>query len=1059
MSHQTRTLTLALLSCALLGLAIHLPVTARSPQPVDLPDLSGTARLPSVQVAPTLVAPDTTLPARTGFRAPSLDLSYVRPSGIVPDVQTAALLNRWDWREYGKVPPVRDQQACASSYAFASVASLESRLLIDGAGAQDLSENNVKECNWEALNGNFMGSGSCLGGDPIMAANLFTQRGTVDETCDPYSDMDSACNSSCPPRQTLLDWSLLNGNTVPDTNLLKLYLQNYGPIATTLYTGSGDDWDAEFAAYDGSYTLYHPEGGVPNHNVVIVGWDDSLLHAGGTGGWIVRNSWGSYWGGPCGYGTEGGYFTIAYGSASIGMYSSYVQSWQPSDSLGGLLYYDEAGWNESWGYGTTTAWGLVRFTPTSSSWATRVEFWTTDMTTDVDVYLYDTFDGIAPSGLLYSRENLAFNEAGYHSIPLQPAIALQEGNDVIVVIKFTNYAYNYPIAVDNRGASELQSTFINPSGAAWLWDDAGMANADLGIRLRTSDQLADMAYVTLNPLTPTVAKGDVFTVDIQIAAGQQLVDGAEVHVYFDPTFLQVVDASGNPTNRITSSGLLSQVLRNRVYTDTIPSRIHFAAGIYDPEEPRPSGTFTLATIRFKALWGTAGASTPLTFGIQLPYKTEVTYGGSSILGGVQSGAVSITGQSRPGSFDNPLAISCGDSVSADSAGYQNLVSSYGDCGDGFSGPEVAYRLDVPQTISASVSLITTSDLAVFLLPESNLNSCLSMGADINAQLAPGAYYLVVDGMDSGAFTLTLQCLSLVPPTATPTSSPTPSVTPTSTATPTATASHTPTPTATETPVATATSSPTATPTETSSATATLAATSTSTATHTATATATLPGSTTPTETLVPTSTNTPTATPTRTVPPSATPTTTHTQTATRTATRTATATSVAGLSRMYLPLLQGGYRGPAPSATATATSTPTATPTATATPSLSATPAACGIRYSGSTAAQASSITNYGTCASGMVGPEAIYRLTLDASMNTLDLSLGADSDLRLFLFAGGDPTQCLGMANRGLATRVEHLPAGTYFLSVDGPTTGSYSFVVHCLVEAASLAEVTGSR
>lgn len=1057
MSHHTRALTLALLSCAILILVILYPVAARSPQNAEPSPVSGASSLAAVQVAPTIVAPDTTLPPKTGFRAPSLDLSYVRPSGRVPDGRTATLLTRWDWREYGKVPSVRDQQACASSYAFASVASVESRLLIDGAGLQDLSENNVKECNWEALNGNYMGSGSCLGGDPIMAANLLTQRGTVEESCDPYSDMDSACNASCAPQQTLLDWSLLNGDTVPDTNLLKLYLQNYGPIATTLYTGSGDDWDAEFAAYDGSYTLYHPEGGVPNHNVVIVGWDDSLVHAGGTGAWIVRNSWGTYWGGPCGYGTEGGYFTIAYGSASIGMYSSYVQSWQRNDEMGGLLYYDEAGWNESWGYGTTTAWGLVRFTPTSAGWATRVEFWTTDMTTDVDVYLYDSFDGVAPSGLLYSRENLAFNEAGYHSIPLQPAISLQEGNDVVVVVKFTNNAYNYPIAVDNRGASELQRTFINPSGAAWLWDDAGMANADLGIRLRTSDQLADMAYVTLNPLTPTVAKGDIFTVDIQVAAGQQLVDGAEVHVYFDPTFLQVVDASGNPTNRITSSGLLSQVLRNRVYTDTTPSRIHFAAGIYDPEEPRPSGTFTLATIRFRALWGTAGASTPLTFGIQLPYKTEVTYGGSSILGGVQSGAVSITGQSRPGSFDNPLGIACGGVVAADTAGYQNLVASYGDCGDGFSGPEVAYRFEVPQTISATVSLSTTSDLAVFLLPESNLSSCVSMGADITAELAPGAYYLVVDGMDSGTFTLTLQCVTLAVPTATATLSPTPSATQTSTATPTATTTPTPTPTLTESPVATATTSPTATPTATSSATPTEVATSTPTATHTATAT--VPASATPTETLSPTFTSTPTATATSTTPPTATATATPTLTATRTATRTATATLVAGMSRMYLPLLQGGFRGPAPTATATATSTPTASPTATATPSLSATPATCGIRYSGSTVGQPSGISDYGTCASGMVGSEVIYRLTLDASLNTLDLSFGADADLRLFLFAGGDPMQCLSMASRGLATRVEHLPAGTYFLAVDGTTTGTYSFVVHCLVEAASLPEPVGSR
>ena len=250
-------------------------------------------------------------------------------------------------------------------------------------------------------------------------------------------------------------------------------------------------------------------------------------------------------------------------------------------------------------------------------------------------------------------------------------------------------------------------------------------------------------------------------------------------------------------------------------------------------------------------------------------------------------------------------------------------------------------------------------------------------------------------------------------------------------------------------VATETSSPTATSTATPTATATQTTAPTLTATPTATATATLA-----TETPTSVHTNTPSPTPTLTTVASATATATPTLSPTRTATQTPTATPPVGLKRLYLPLLQGGYRGPMPSATATATRTPTASPTATATPALNATPIACGTRYSGSTVGQPSVFSSYGTCASGMVGPEVLYRLTLEASSTTLDLSLGADADLRLFLFQHGDPAQCLGMAGRGLATRVERLPAGTYFLAVDGPAAGTYSFVVHCSIEAASLAQ-----
>lgn len=153
--------------------------------------------------------------------------------------------------------------------------------------------------------------------------------------------------------------------------------------------------------------------------------------------------------------------------------------------------------------------------------------------------------------------------------------------------------------------------------------------------------------VNLNPSSPSVAKDGIFTVDIQIVAGSQEVDGAEIHLYFDPAYLQVVDGAGNPTNQIQDNGYLSAVLRNAVYAGAGQSRIFFAAGSFDPEIPKPSGTFPLATIRFKALWGTGGGSTPLIFGTQMPYKTEVTGGGNSVLDRAENGSVTISGETPP----------------------------------------------------------------------------------------------------------------------------------------------------------------------------------------------------------------------------------------------------------------------------------------------------------------------------------------------------------------------------------------------------------------------------
>ncbi len=157
-------------------------------------------------------------------------------------------------------------------------------------------------------------------------------------------------------------------------------------------------------------------------------------------------------------------------------------------------------------------------------------------------------------------------------------------------------------------------------------------------------QPGQTVHVAFDPAANTVVAGDIFTVDIQIQAGSQLVDGAEVYVHYDRTYLQVVDAAGNPVYEIQSNGYLPAVLRNSVLTDTVQGLIHFAAGVYEPSSARPSGTFALATIRFQALAGTGGGVTPLTFGMQTGTLTQVTYNGDDVLAGVYNGSVTIQGQ-------------------------------------------------------------------------------------------------------------------------------------------------------------------------------------------------------------------------------------------------------------------------------------------------------------------------------------------------------------------------------------------------------------------------------
>jgi len=436
------------------------------------------------QEAPSRPLQDRELPPGCGFVPPPFDMSHLTDRMVPAKFSGVKAPTAWDWRTQSDVTSVKNQSSCGACYSFASLANIESKMLMDGEGSFDFSENNAKECNFHDR--------SCGGGNYYDMASFFSQNGTVLESCDPYVAADVSCNSGCVYQKTLLDWRIISGGSVPSTVNLQNYIYNYGPVYTTFYAGDAGEpgWQSEFNSYNGSYTMFHTTAQPVNHAVMIVGWDDNLSHAGGTGAWIVKNSWGTGWGSTCGYGTEGGYFTIAYGSGGIGMWSSYLSDWQDYDENGELLYHDEGGWMTTWGYGSTTAWGLCKFVPSQDININRVEFWTTDVTTDIDVFLYDDFNGISASNVLAFKLDLSFGEAGYHSVVLDAPVEVGAGNDIYAVVKFTNLSSTSPIVADNA-YTVAQTTYMSASGGSGSWFDLGANQGDdVGIRVRGSYPLA-----------------------------------------------------------------------------------------------------------------------------------------------------------------------------------------------------------------------------------------------------------------------------------------------------------------------------------------------------------------------------------------------------------------------------------------------------------------------------------------------------------------------------------------------------------------------------------------
>lgn len=147
--------------------------------------------------------------------------------------------------------------------------------------------------------------------------------------------------------------------------------------------------------------------------------------------------------------------------------------------------WDEGGWTSAFGYGVASVWGLARFEAAEDVNLHRVEFWTTDATADIDIFIYDSFDGASLGGLLASVENQSFDHAGYHSVAVPAPLPMITGNDYYVALRIQNVSYTYPLAVDAQGARGPNHTWLSYNGSGWT-DLGGTQNCEAGIRIRTS---------------------------------------------------------------------------------------------------------------------------------------------------------------------------------------------------------------------------------------------------------------------------------------------------------------------------------------------------------------------------------------------------------------------------------------------------------------------------------------------------------------------------------------------------------------------------------------------
>jgi len=191
-----------------------------------------------------------------------------------------------------------------------------------------------------------------------------------------------------------------------------------------------------------------------------------------------------------------------------------INDFKNHDPSENLYYYDEWGWWVNWGYGDQdSAWAMIEITPTRTERIHAVDFWAVNSTTDVGIWIYDSYSGGTLDSLLYTN-GMGTIYAGYFSLEISSPILVTKGDPIYVVARFETPGYNYPIPADDSGPISGKC-YISRDGSNWVQSSL----ADFGVRVRTWPPLTidcsldgDPAfYVGWGEATRDVIAGEVIT--------------------------------------------------------------------------------------------------------------------------------------------------------------------------------------------------------------------------------------------------------------------------------------------------------------------------------------------------------------------------------------------------------------------------------------------------------------------------------------------------------------------------------------------------------------------
>ena len=378
----------------------------------------------------------------------------------ITSVEEAELPKSYDLRENRTLNSVADQGSYGTCWAFASIAALEM--------AKDVDEDTHFSVDHMTMNNGFCISPTD-GGDYNMAiAYLSAWEGPVYEADDTYGDGQT--NTDLTAVKHLQEAQILKEKNIED---LKRWIIDYGGVESPIYMSILSQWDESNDYNSETHAYFYNGDAQANHDVVIVGWDDSYDRQNfkcmpeQDGAFICRNSWGGSFG-------DDGYFYVSYEDTVLGQQAVVYSRLENPDNYSRIYQSDMLGWVGTLGYGSETAWFANVYTVQAEEELRAVSFYAAGPNSSYDFYVVTDYTDIENLNEGMYLGSGYFKESGYYTLELGKPVSLDSGESFAIVVCIKTPGSERPIAIEYVSSDLTKNVnlkdgqgFVSHDGINW----------------------------------------------------------------------------------------------------------------------------------------------------------------------------------------------------------------------------------------------------------------------------------------------------------------------------------------------------------------------------------------------------------------------------------------------------------------------------------------------------------------------------------------------------------------------------------------------------------------